>query len=272
MTTPFTETVLLEALRRSEARYGPWKIEHVQHPMARARLLEDLLNDHDVNVVIAASQLDWEEQTLPIWIPVDMGLSGLRIGLIRQGAQARFSKVNSLDDLSQLRLGVGLGWSSRKVMEANGLQLEFAANQEALVRMLLAQRLDYFPRSISEAFIEHADFSRQYPELAIESGLLLDMPLPTYIFVSPKYPKLAERITLGMEKLVRDGSLQKMVIRAHEDILAKAKLCGRKMIHIPNPLLSSLHPLKRSELWFDPYAPGGLCQATFPAGREKKRK
>ncbi|MBS1207913.1 MAG: hypothetical protein H6R19_311 [Proteobacteria bacterium] len=268
----FPEIVLQEALRRTEAHYGAWKIERVQHSMSRGRLLEDLLNGHELNAVVAASQPDWEAQTLPVWIPVDMGLSGLRIGFIRQDAQAALSRVHSLDALRQLRLGVGLSWSSRKVMEANGLQLELAASQEALTRMVLAERVDYFPRSISEAFTEYADFSRQYPELAIENHLLLDMPLPTYIFVSPTQPRLAKRITTGMEILVRDGSLLKMVTRAHADILARARLCERQMIHIPNPLLSSRHPLKRSELWFDPYAPGGLCASAAPASHGRRRK
>ncbi|WP_141239796.1 amino acid ABC transporter substrate-binding protein [Candidatus Dactylopiibacterium carminicum] len=257
---PFSETVLREALRRTEKSHGPWRIEYVRHSMARARMLEAMQDGHSINLAIVATQPDWESKLLVVRIPVDMGLSGLRIGLIRQQDQPLMARILGLEDLRRLRLGVGMGWSSKLILEANEMRLEMALNQDALARMLHAGRLDYFPRSISEAFTEHARLAAVLPDLAIDRELLLDMPLPTYVFVSPKAPRLAERISAGMETMVRDGSLLRMVIKAHGEQLARAGLCSRRLIRMPNPLLDERHGLTQRALWFDPRDPRtGLC-------------
>ncbi|GAA5167995.1 hypothetical protein [Viridibacterium curvum] len=258
-----SELVLQEALHRTEKKYGPARIAHTGGNLPRERLLIEMIKGETVNVTIVATQPSWEASTLPVWIPVDLGLSSYRIGFVRKDGQARLSNVKSLDDLRKVSIGAGLGWSSRKIMEASQLRLETARDQEALTRMLLAERLDYFPRGVNEIFGEYDAMSDRPAELAVESDLLLEFPLPTYIFVSPAAPALARRIHEGMESMVKDGSLLKMVVRHHAEMLQRAKLCQRHVIHLPNPLLSADNPLQRKELWFDPFSPAtGLCPST----------
>jgi hypothetical protein len=168
--------------------------------------------------------------------------------------------VRTLDDLRALSLGVGLGWSSRKIMEANGLRLEAAVNQEVLSRMLIAGRFDYFPRGVTEIFPEYDMRGGEVSGLEIERELLLVLPLPTYIFVSPTEPRLARRLSDGLESMVSDGSLQRMVLDFYKDTLKRANLCARHIIRLENPLLTPETPLQRKELWFDPFDPRrGIC-------------
>ncbi len=260
--------VMQEAMRRSEASHGAWRIEFQTEPIVRERVLEMIVAGTEVNAAVVASQPLWEERLLPVWIPLDMGLSGYRIGLIQRDAQASINAVQTLEQLRQLRIGAGMGWSSRRIMEASGLQLVLAPNQAGLTRMLAAGRMDYFPRSVREAFDELAAAQKEHPALIVDRHLLLVMPLPTYIFVSPAHPRLAQRLQSGLESMVRDGSLLRMVLQQHGGLLAQAGLCERTLIRIPNPLLSARHPLQRHELWFDPFAPeSGLCRKT---GTERK--
>ena len=43
--------------------------------------------------------------------------------------------------------------------------------------------------------------SDKYPDMYIETGLALHVPLPVYFFVTPTKPKLAERIELGLRQI-----------------------------------------------------------------------
>ncbi len=254
------DLVIAEAMRRTRRSYGDYNILLQPNPMIRERMLSDLKNGKPGNVAVVVTQPEWEHELLPIRIPLDMGLSGNRIGFVRHGMQTRIGAVRTLDDLRALSLGVGLGWSSRKIMEANGLHLETAVNQETLSRMLLAGRFDYFPRGVTEIFPEYDARGGDASGLEIERELLLVLPLPTYIFVSPREPRLARRLNEGLESMVSDGSLQRIVVDFYKDALRRANLCARHIIRLDNPLLTPETPLKRKELWFDPFdARRGIC-------------
>ncbi|MFT3736273.1 MAG: transporter substrate-binding domain-containing protein [Rhodocyclaceae bacterium] len=264
-----SELVLLEALHRTEKKYGRAHVAHTGGNLPRERLLIEMIKGETVNVTIVATQPSWEASTLPIWVPVDLGLSSYRIGFVRKDGQARLNNVKTLDDLRKISVGVGLGWSSRKIMEASQLQMETARDQDALTKMLVAERVDYFPRGVNEIFSEYDAMPDRPPELAVESDLLLEFPLPTYIFVSPAAPALARRIHEGMESMVKDGTLLKMVVRNHAEMLQRARLCQRRVIHLPNPLLSADNPIQRKELWFDPFSPAtGLCPTAAVAKKK----
>jgi hypothetical protein len=198
-----------------------------------------------------------------------MGVSSYRIGFVRRDGQARMSMVRNEEDLKTVKVGVGLGWSSRQVFEADGLQLETATDQEALTKMLLANRLDYFPRGVNEIFVEFDATAGAYPDLAIENELLLYFPLPNYIFISPKFPRLAKRLNEGLESMVRDGTLLKMVKTYHAEMLQRANFCARRVIQLKNPLLSPSNPIGRKELWFDPYdKKRGMCPSAATPARK----
>lgn len=256
----FSEMVLKEAMARTRTKFGPSRVEQLTVNLVRERLLLELLTGEKVNVAIVASQPSWEAQLLPIWIPVDMGLANYRIALTHRNAQARLSAVRALDDLKALRAGVGAGWSSRKVLDHHGFNVALGESFEPLLKMLMAERIDYFPRGINEVFVEYDARVAANPDLAIERDLVIEFPLPGYIFVSPKAPRLHHRLTEGLESMVRDGTLLKMVMNYHAEMIKRANFCERRVFHIENPFLSDKTPLQRKELWFNPYDPKtGVC-------------
>ncbi|MBS1207914.1 MAG: transporter substrate-binding protein [Proteobacteria bacterium] len=257
--------VIDEALKRTVNRYGPYQYAERIPVVARERLLDEMLRGEAINITVVATQPVWEEQLHVIRIPIDMGLSGYRIALIRRDRQSLFNTVRDLDTLKRLRLGAGEAWSSRQIFAAEGFSVETGETYEALLRMLLAGRSDYFPRALTEAFPEYDARRKDFPDLAIERDLLLNLPLPTYIFVSPKAPELARRIEAGLESMVRDGSLLRLVMKFNGDILRRANLCSRRVFKLDNPLLTPQTPLRRKALWFDPFdRRTGLCAAKTP--------
>lgn len=258
-----SDMVLEEALRRTQAKYGSYRI--VQNPvnLARERILIEAIKGEQINAAVVAIQPTWEARMLPVWVPIDMGVSNYRIGFVKRDRQALLAKVRNEEDLKKVKVGVGLGWSSRLVFEANGLDLETAADQEALTKMLLAERLDYFPRGVNEVFVEYEAMNPPSPDLAIDRELLLYFPLPIYVFISPKYPRLAKRLNDGLEAMVRDGTLLRMVKSYHAEMIQKANFCSRRLLLLKNPFLSASNPLNRKELWFDPYdRKSGVCNAS----------
>ena len=257
----FKMVVLDEALRRTEKDYGPFSYQYGTLVMTRERTLQELLLGTEQNLSIVATQPSWEAQLLTVRIPIDMGLSGLRVMLIHRDAEARLATIRRVDELKKLQMGVVESWATRQIAEAGGFTVAPAASYEAVLKMLLHGRSDYFPRSLGEAFLEFDVWRKTEPDLRVEQSLLLNLPLPTYVFVSPKAPRLAKRIEAGMASMVRDGTLRRLVLQHNADMLARARLCERRMLNIENPLLSPETPLKRKELWFDPRDPrNGLCK------------
>ena len=267
----FKITVLDEAMKRTVKQYGPYRYESVTITLSRDRMLEELADGTVINAAMTATQPTWEERLIPVRVPIDMGLSGLRISLIRSDAQPRIAAVKNLEELKALRMDVGVAWSSRKVAEAEGFQIVTGENYDALLKTLMQDRADYFPRSLNEAFSELDARGADNPGLAIDKVLLLHLPLPSYIFVSPKTPRLAKRIEEGMEMIVRDGTLRKLMLKFNEDIIMRADLCNRRVFHLNNPMLTPQTPLKRKELWFDPFDPKtGICRKPSRRARAQR--
>ncbi|MBS1210664.1 MAG: transporter substrate-binding protein [Proteobacteria bacterium] len=265
----YTDALLFEAMRRTTRKFGPYQIQRAPEFLSRERLLDETLRGEVVNVTAVPSQPAWEEKLYTIWIPVDLGVADYRISLIRKDQQARLSAVKTLDDLKTLSMGIGTLWSSRKIYEDNGFDVTVGADYEALFRMLLAGRFVHFPRGVNEVFTEFKDRQASFPDLAIDRALVVQFPFPRYFFVTPKASRLAQRVEAGLESMVRDGTMMKMMLKYHADMIRQANFCTRRLFRIPNPLLSPKTPLDRKEFWFNPYDPKtGICPKTATLPRQ----
>lgn len=253
--------VLEQAMRRTAAQYGAYRIETLQLRMGREEQLRKMLQGDEVNVAVVATQPSWELQLLPIYIAPDMGLSNYRIALTTAEAQPKLSAVGKLDQLRPLRVGVGEAWSSRRVLEIAGFAVHVEESAQPLIGRLVTGKIDYFPRGLNEVFVEFDELKSVFPGLRVEQDLLLKFPLPGYVFVSPAHPRLHKRLTAGLEGMVRDGSLLRLLKHHHADALKRARLCERRLFVLDNPNLFNPQPLQRKELWFDAFdARSGICR------------
>ncbi|WP_338848095.1 hypothetical protein V8J88_04635 [Massilia sp. W12] len=251
--------VLRMALERTEERYGPYAMEASEEKMTPARVTQEMLSTAEqsrLNVMVRATNPGLEQKLRPIRIPVDRGLLGFRIFLVRKANLPQFAAVRTLDDLRRLRAGQGRGWVDVQILQAAGLPVVEGSNYEGLFGMLQSQRFDYFSRAADEALREFQERSSHFPELAIEPSLLLHYPLPRYFFVrrDAQGGLLAERIESGLEAMLKEGSLQAVFLKHKADLIARAGLSQRRVLKIPNPTLSEQTPLARSALWFDPFS------------------
>ncbi len=246
--------VLRTALEKTSARYGAFEMKQSQHQMPPARVSFEMLRPNsEINLFVRATNAELETSFLPIRIPVDRGLLGYRIFLIRPADQEKFAAVKNLDDLRKFSVGQGRGWADVAILTAAQFNVVEGSSYDGLFPMLKLRRFDFLSRSLDEAWREY-DERHQEHNFMVESTLLLYYPLPRYFFVrrDADGERIAKRIEAGMEIMIKDGSLISLFNQYKSDLIKRAGLAQRRILRIPNPKLSAQTPLNRSELWYDP--------------------
>lgn len=246
--------VLETALERTRTSHGDYRMIALSSmPMTRQQY--ELTHDHPT-ITVAAFNSDAERagRMLPVRIPIDAGLLGYRVLLIREEDQPSFDRIKSLDDLKAMRFGLMPWWDDTRIMRTAGVSVVDGDSFDGLFHMLSAHRFDAFSRGVSEVMRDIGRMKPQLPELAIERHLLLHYPLPVYFWFSndAEGRARAERVRAGLSEMAADGSLKEMILARYGDDLATLHLSGRQLIEIPNPLLDGQDPLDQSALWYRP--------------------
>ncbi|USX28274.1 hypothetical protein NHH73_08325 [Oxalobacteraceae bacterium OTU3CINTB1] len=246
--------VLQAALKASSAKYGPYELSVSPMVMERDRLVLEMVRGKLVNLSAQISSPEWERKLIPIRVPIDKGLSSYRISLINGSRQAQFDAITSVSQLKAFSLGAGRQWSSTAVFSGAGFDVVPGNSTDNLHSMLAANRFVHFPRGVDEVVFEYDSHVAAFPALAIESGMVVYMPLPRYFFVAPGHKRLAQRLEYGLNLLVADGSFDKMFHQAYDGVIEKVALRKRRVFKLHNPLLSPETPLAHKAYWYDPFA------------------
>jgi len=245
--------LLHEVLERTQRDYGAYKVQPLAENISIARAVQMAIDGRLVNVLTAGvGEPAPEREMIPVPFPIDKGLLGYRVALIDRQNQDRLSRVNSIEDLRQLRVGQGTGWSDVPIYEHARIPIETTPDYRSLALMLLHGRFDLYPRGLYEVAPELAAYGKGYPDLAVEQHLLLHYPFCEAFYVSRSVPRLAARLTAGLERMVADGSFDALFAKHFGKLLADLHLHRRVVIELENPFLPAWVPLKRKELWFDP--------------------
>ena len=191
-----------------------------------------------------------EENLLPIRIPIDRGLFGWRIFLIKESDQALFSSLESSAQLAKLRTAQGHDWPDTAILQANKFAISSSKSYEGLFDMLARNHIQYFPRSLLEAELELDAHPQQ--GLAIESQIVLHYQTALYFFVNKNNSELAADLEKGLRKAIADGSFKTLFEYHFRDSIRKYNLPQRRLISINNPFLPATTPLTETTLWFSP--------------------
>lgn len=239
-----------DALKRSIARYGPYKSEPVTTEMSLARLHQEVLKGDLVNVmVLPPGRREMDEGLIPIDIPLDRGFWGYHVGFIRAADQARIDQVRDIAGMRQLRLGDRQQLINAPIYEYNGIPVTTdAGNFKSLAEMLQRARFDLISRPAATALEEFDNYVRKYPDLIIDRHLLIHFPSAIYVYVSKSSPHLAERIRYGLQEMQKDGSLDRHFDKYFSPIVAKLDFSQRTLIELENPFLPGWAKIPRLEL------------------------
>lgn len=243
--------LLQAALDETTPKWGSYVLQASPKAMnaARAELL--LTAATDISVMARTTSMAREQALRPIRIPLDKGLTGYRLFLIKAGTQARTDPVRTLEQLQVLSIGQGATWVDTDILRASGFNVVTAPTYELLLPMLDSNRFDLFSRGVNEISHELAAGSPRYPTLAIETRLLLYYPLPRYFFFprTPEGERLAQRAEEGLRLLQKNGKFEKRYQLFKKSILSDLNLSGRRVFKIPNPQLPADTPLADRTLW-----------------------
>lgn len=229
-----------------------YHIEVIKQDLTQARINEEVRTGGLLDLCWTASDAQIESQLQPIRIPLFKGLLGYRIFIINKDNQAKFDKVQTLDDLKKLSIGQGRTWADGRILEANGFNVVKANKYPSLFYMVEGGRFDGFPRGVHEPFSElesHPDM-----DLAVEKNLMIYYQMPFYLFVSHSNKTLTKLLETGFERAIATGEFDKVFYgdKAIQDVMQKANMKNRKLFKLDNPTLSKETPINRTELWFDP--------------------
>jgi hypothetical protein len=247
--------LLAQSLSITQPDFGPFTLRESTQPMTERRALQELETGSDnITVLVHGNVVDYEQRLLPIRFPLDKGLLGYRVFLIRSEMQSSLDLVGGLNDLRRYSIGQGRGWGDVTILRQAGLNVVEGTSYEGLFDMLAAGRFELFSRSVVEVGEELAREKPAHPALALEQHLLLFYPLTRYFYVarSTAGEALARRISEGLERMLRDGSFERAFQVFKSRFEQQIGFRDRLVIRLANPLETPETPLNRSELWYDP--------------------
>ena len=183
-------------------------------------------------------------------LPIDRGLIGWRLLLVRRDRVAAWSAVRSTGAL-RTRMGVqGHDWPDLGILRGNGLQVAAGASYDSMFAMLARGHADYFPRAVSE--VEGEIAARPATPLAVAPGLALHYPSALVFFVRRDDAALADALARGLEAAQRDGSLERLFRRMQGPTLERLRLDRRRVLELANPGLPDALPRAGTAWWYHP--------------------
>ncbi|UTA47896.1 transporter substrate-binding domain-containing protein [Simiduia sp. 21SJ11W-1] len=248
----FTVNVLTRALALSGAPYALVPSAKVE---PKARNFHNLLRRNGIDVVWSQTSIEREQHYRAVRIPLNKGLMGSRLGLIRESQPRLLAGVTNLKQLSQFSIGQLYAWSDTKILTHHGLTVVPGTGYNSLFRMLAAGRFDVFLRSVTEvgAELEH----KRELGLMLDPFVLVQYPAAMYFFVQKEDAVLAQHIEAGLEAMLASGEFDAMFQAEYGDLISRYKLHERQLIWLSNPLLPEDTPLCRRELWWMDMCPQG---------------
>lgn len=226
-------TLIIEATNND---FGVGTIQISDVVMSRNRIFRGLLEGKTVNIIAEASNSQWDEQLIPIKIPIRKGIQGFRVFIIKKQNLPIMANINTLAQLIALDTGSGSQWSSKAAMQNAGFNVIESIQHDNLFNMLSMGRFITFGRGVNEAFQEVEQFKQQYPDLVVDDNILLHIPLATYYYVAPNQPRLATRIQEGLKRIIANGKFDELFYRRHCEFLLKSNINHRRVFKINNPL------------------------------------
>lgn len=216
----------------------------------QGRSIVQLTNGKGLDIIWTLSNEARENLLLPIRIPIDRGLIGWRLLLIRERDTELFNRTSTRDQLSLLNAGQGHDWPDVDILRVNNFKVVTSSTYEGLFKMLALGHIQYFPRSIAEIWPEES----AHKELGInvQQSLIIHYPSAFYFFVNKNNTALANTIESCLKNAIADGSFRKLFDQYHQEAIIKADLSHRTIISLENPLLPKHTPLSTTAYWFSP--------------------
>ena len=211
-------------------------------------------NPFALSVGIYGAGVDLNRRLRAVPIPVTGGILGLRSGWTHRSQIKRLATIRNKQDLRDIVLLQGVGWSDVNIFDSAGLRT-FTARSENLFRLVDHQRVQLFPRGIAELEREAQLMASSTSDTVLDPHLLLAYPFAGFFYVSPDNQPLADAIQTGFERAIADGSYQRLV----EELIftpwlrRTLVLKNRRVIVLANPVAADVLSAVDSRHWIVPW-------------------
>jgi len=198
-----------------------------------ARAFTRLAQRDGVDVMWAPATQQLDSEFLRIRVPLDKGLLGWRIFLVRSADVETFAGIRSLEKLAAHPAGQVAEWLDTDILGINGLPVVKTLRYQDLFNMLSVRRFDYLPRGIAEIRAEataHAALGLQ-----IEPHIALHYPMCAYFYVARQNSWLARHLENGLRRAQKDGSFERLFRQFNEAAIESAGLRKRTVLELQNP-------------------------------------
>lgn len=242
--------VIRRALEITEPEYGAFKLQLIEINMNGDRMIHSSLSGELINTVIVPPSNEWDRQHIAIRIPIRLGLLSYRLLLVNKADLAKFEKIQTLQELKDLRVGLTNYWETTKILKNEAFNILETAHFDGLFLMLDKQRFDYLPRGIYEIFSELNARQNVLSNVVVEPTIALHIPMLSYVYVSPSEQRLAKRIKAGLQKLMFNGELKTLLYKHYGEDLVRANLKDRKVFEIKNSYYNQYDSIYNNYLLF----------------------
>lgn len=220
-------------LDETKQEYGEYELRKVDW-LEQARAQKELIAGRHISLLMFATSAEREQLMWPIRVPLTNGTASYRICLINKGQQARFNDIYDLNDWMSHNLIIGQGnkWPDVEILRANGLEVVTASRTHSLAEMMKRGRFDCATRALFEV--------EGFPQygITIEQKLLFHYPMPSFLFVNKSNTDLYNRLSLGFERIKRNGKFAGYIDKFYQQPIGQLSLHNRRVIYLDNPLLT----------------------------------
>jgi hypothetical protein len=235
------------ALQKTGVRY---ELKPSTSPLRQGRALKRLEENLEVNVVWSMTDVQREQQLMPIRIPITRGLIGWRVFISHKDSRFLSEKISDMADLLTYKPVQGVTWPDTKILQANGFNVVTARDYIEGTEIINNDLADFYPRSVVEVLQE---LNNQYSEdFRLRKGLAIYYPSAMYYFTNKQNATLSRLIEIGLERAIEDGSYEKLFTEFYGKIIEELDIENSLYFRLANPLLPPLTPIDKKEYWYFP--------------------
>lgn len=248
----YINSLLFAAMEATYEEYGPYNITANAPAVMRGRAVSALTKRDAINTYVSPLNETLLGKVLVVPIPVRRGILSYRVALVHKDNDGALARVNTVDELRDVRVGMYRGSSTLRVLKKQHFNTVESENHLSMFSMLEHKRFTYVLRGVHEVYNELETKKNMMPNVIVEPGIAFHLFMPTVIFLSPTEVRLAERLEKGLIKILETGEFKEIFDKYYLPFAIQAELQNRKIIKIHNPLSEMLDFPDVPDLWFDP--------------------
>jgi hypothetical protein len=231
----------------------PADLIETERVLEQARAVEELAMGRELRVLWVGTNPDRERLLRPIRIPLDRGLLGVRLLMVRPETTDYLKALPSAAFLRSLILGQGIGWPDVQILEQAGFTVVETA-YDMLFPLLDRGRVAALPRASFEILPEIEAQRRLGRNFVVDERFAITYRFCSFFFTNIADETLAAAIERGLVLAYQDGSFL-AYFNSHpytRDIVRALQLDKREILAIDNPLLSAETRALPRDYWMFP--------------------